>query len=170
MPNFFVTFLEVLKDRAGEDLFVERGVTSGDYLLGFLLGTRTALFDKGRSSLTITIDEVSPFTLGALIALYERAVGFYASLVGINAYHQPGVEAGKKAAATVIQLQQQILAELKKQKGKDFSIDQLAAAIGSPDEQEAIYKILEHLSSNPGRGIQRKGNDRSPEKARYHHK
>jgi glucose-6-phosphate isomerase len=31
-----------------------------------------------------------------LIALYERAVGPYASLVGINAYHQPGVEAGKK--------------------------------------------------------------------------
>jgi glucose-6-phosphate isomerase len=37
--------------------------------------------------------------VGALIALFERAVGFYASLVGINAYHQPGVEAGKKAAA-----------------------------------------------------------------------
>ena len=29
-------------------------------------------------------------TVGALIALFERAVGFYASLVGINAYHQPG--------------------------------------------------------------------------------
>ena len=34
-----------------------------------------------------------------LIALFERAVGFYAGLVNINAYHQPGVEAGKKAAA-----------------------------------------------------------------------
>lgn len=31
-----------------------------------------------------------------LIALFERAVSFYASLVNINAYHQPGVEAGKK--------------------------------------------------------------------------
>ena len=36
--------------------------------------------------------------MGGLIALFERAVGFYATLVGINAYHQPGVEAGKKAA------------------------------------------------------------------------
>jgi glucose-6-phosphate isomerase len=26
-----------------------------------------------------------------LIALYERAVGFYATLVDVNAYHQPGV-------------------------------------------------------------------------------
>jgi len=30
--------------------------------------------------------------------IFERAVSFYASLVNINAYHQPGVEAGKKAA------------------------------------------------------------------------
>jgi len=37
-----------------------------------------------------------------LIALFERAVGFYASLVNINAYHQPGVEAGKKAAGNVL--------------------------------------------------------------------
>jgi glucose-6-phosphate isomerase len=34
-----------------------------------------------------------------VIALYERAVGLYAELVDINAYHQPGVEAGKLAAA-----------------------------------------------------------------------
>ena len=39
-----------------------------------------------------------PFHVGLLIALYERAVGFYATLVNINAYHQPGVEAGKKAS------------------------------------------------------------------------
>ena len=173
--NFFATFIEVLADRAPNPkrtgfLAVEPDVSSGDFLNGFLIGTRRALHENGRESITITLDELSPYTLGGLIAMYERAVGFYASIVNINAYHQPGVEAGKKAAATVIQLQQQILAELKKQKGKDFSIDQLAAAIGSPDEQETIYKILEHLSANPGRGIQRKGNDRSPEKARYHHK
>ena len=40
--------------------------------------------------------------VGALIALYERGVSIYASLVNINAYHQPGVEAGKKAAAAVL--------------------------------------------------------------------
>ena len=47
--------------------------------------------------------------VGALIALYERAVGLYAFLVNINAYHQPGVEAGKKAAADVLDLQNQVI-------------------------------------------------------------
>lgn len=36
------------------------------------------------------MQEVTPRSAGALIALYERAVGIYASLVNINAYHQPG--------------------------------------------------------------------------------
>ena len=103
--NFFVTFIEVLHDRQGKSMMVEPEVTSGDYLQGFLLGTRQALHENGRESLTITIKEVSPFSVGLLIALYERAVGLYATLININAYHQPGVEAGKKAAAAVIDLQ-----------------------------------------------------------------
>src|SRR6185369_17529275 len=83
-------------------LMVEPGVTSGDYLHGFYQGTRSALSENGRESVTITVDAVSPRTIGALIALFERAVGLYASLININAYHQPGVEAGKKAATAVI--------------------------------------------------------------------
>ena len=77
-------------------------MTPGDYLQGFWYGTRRALFENGRQSLTITVPRVDARTVGALIALFERAVGFYGSLVGINAYHQPGVEAGKKAAAAVL--------------------------------------------------------------------
>ena len=96
--NFFITFIEVLKDRAGPSLEVEPGTTAGDYLQGFYLGTRDALSEKDRWSVTITVSEVSPRSIGMLIALYERVVGLYASLIGINAYHQPGVEAGKKAA------------------------------------------------------------------------
>src|SRR5688500_8283595 len=103
--NFFVTFIEVLKDRDTKNpLEVEPGITAGDYLQGFLLGTRDALSEKDRHSITLTVPDVSPRTLGMLIALYERATGFYASLVNINAYHQPGVEAGKKAAGAVIAL------------------------------------------------------------------
>ena len=36
-----------------------------------------------------------------------------ASLVRINAYNQPGVEAGKKAAAAVLELQRGLIAELR---------------------------------------------------------
>jgi glucose-6-phosphate isomerase len=39
-----------------------------------------------------------------LTALFERAVGFHVSLVNINAYHQPGVEVGKKVAGQVIEI------------------------------------------------------------------
>lgn len=162
VPNFFVTFLEVLRDRAGEELFVEPAITSGDYLLGFLLGTRRALFDKGRSSLTITIDEVSPFTLGAVIALFERAVGLYASLVGINAYHQPGVEAGKKAAADVLALQKLVVEALD---ASPRSATEIAERAGKPDEAETAFKLLEHLAANQ-RGVVRHGG-RHPREARF---
>ena len=96
--NFFATFIQVSKSRDTPDFEVDPGFTSGDYLQGFLRGTRKALADKGRESITLTISEVSAFSLGLLVGLFERAVSFYASLVNVNAYHQPGVEAGKKAA------------------------------------------------------------------------
>ena len=116
--NFFVTFIEVLEDRAGHSIEVEPGVTSGDYLNSYLQGTRNALYENGRQSLTITIDRIDARSIGALIALYERAVGLYASLVNINAYHQPGVEAGKKMAGAVIAIQNQVRAYLHKNPGQ----------------------------------------------------
>ena len=148
--NFFVTFLEVLKDRNENSMEVEPGITSGDYLQGFLLGTRDALSEKNRHSITITVNEVSPKTVGMLIALYERAVGLYASLININAYHQPGVEAGKKAAGGVITLKLKIDAALKAAPGKAFTAEALAAKLGSPDKTETIFQVLEHLAANPG--------------------
>ena len=154
--NFFVTFISVLSDRSGASIEVEPSVTSGDYLLGFFLGTRNALFDNDRESMTITIDAVTPRSLGVLIALYERAVGFYASLAGINAYHQPGVEAGKKAAGVVISLQTRLLAHLANNKGKAFTVEQIAADLGSQHDAETLFHILEHLAANPGRGVVRR--------------
>src|ERR1035438_7660391 len=128
--NFFVTFIEVLKDGDGQALMVEPRVSSGDYLHGFYLGTKQALAEKTRESVTITVNEQSPFVVGILIALFERAVGFYASLVNINAYHQPGVDAGKKAAGRVIQIQTQLLDFLSNQSGQAFTVEEIAAKTG----------------------------------------
>ncbi|RRT67183.1 hypothetical protein B296_00039491 [Ensete ventricosum] len=94
--NFFVTFIEVLRDRPpGHDWELEPGVTSGDYLFGMLQhlaqGTRSALYANDRESISVTVQEVTPRSVGALVALYERAVGIYAYLININAYHQPGM-------------------------------------------------------------------------------
>jgi glucose-6-phosphate isomerase len=166
VPNFFATFIEVRRDRSdrpGEGFEVEPGATSGDYLLGFLLGTRRALYENGRESITISVPDASARTLGALIALYERAVGFYASLVNINAYHQPGVEAGKKAAAAVLTLQRAVLAAVRKQAG---TVEEIARQAGAADEVETVYKLLEHLAANPDHGVKRTPGS-TPFDARY---
>jgi glucose-6-phosphate isomerase len=152
--NFFVTFLEVLRDRHDGSMEVEPGgVTSGDYLQGFLLGTREALSEKNRHSVTITISEVSPRTIGLLIALYERVVGLYAALIGINAYHQPGVEAGKKAAGGVIALKRAIVDTLRVAPGTHFTAESLAAQLGQPEKTELVFKVSEHLAANPHAGV-----------------
>jgi glucose-6-phosphate isomerase len=144
VPNFFAVFVRVLED-GGPPREVEPGATAGDYLHGFLLGTRAALFENGRESMTITVPRVDARTVGGLIALFERAVGLYADLVEINAYHQPGVEAGKKAAASVLALQAKVLAALS---DAPRSAEQVAAAAGSPEAVEAVFLILEHLAAN----------------------
>jgi glucose-6-phosphate isomerase len=156
VPNFFVTFIAVRRDRRGPSIEVEPEATSGDFLHGFFLGTRRALHESGRPSLTITVPDVDARAVGLLIALYERAVGLYASLVNVNAYHQPGVEAGKRAAASVLDLQGRILAALRERGERGGTCEDLAAAVGEPDEVETAFHVLEHLSAGSERGVGRR--------------
>lgn len=142
VANFFATFIEVRKSK-GEGVEVEPGVTSGDFLQGFLRGTRAALAESGRPSVTISIPEVNARTLGMLIALFERTVTFYATLVNINAYHQPGVEAGKKAAGAFLD----ILMEVRSLLGTEpTTASKLAQQTGK--DAETIYHCLVHISEN----------------------
>jgi glucose-6-phosphate isomerase len=139
LDNFFVTFIEVMAGSAekqqdarstacvarehkaslssvGErkdSLCWAEGVTSGDYLHAFRHGTREALSFRGRQSITITLDRLTARSLGALVALFERTVGLYAEIINVNAYNQPGVEAGKKAADNLIALQGKVAAFLR---------------------------------------------------------
>jgi len=151
--NFFVTFIEVLTDRRGEALMVEPGITSGDYLAGFLQGTREALSDAGRESMTITVNKVDARTIGVLVALYERAVGLYASLVHINAYHQPGVEAGKIAAGQVLSLQKSIIMLLRANGGTLLDAAEISAGLGCPEKTELVFRTLLHLGRNPDHAV-----------------
>lgn len=109
--DFFPLLIGVLQDRYTQSprVLVEDDVGAGEYLLGFLLGTRHALKDAGRTVSTILLDRVDEQTLGALVALFERAVGLYAERININAYDQPGVEAGKRAAAEMLMLREKVL-------------------------------------------------------------
>ncbi len=148
--NFFVIFIEVLDESDNGPIEVEPGITAGDYLRGFLLGTQAALSEAGRPSMTLTIDRVDAHRLGVLIGLFERAVGFYASLININAYHQPGVEAGKKAAAAVLKMQQALVEQLSK-RSESQTAEQLVELIdaeGVSSPIETAFKLLEGLAAN----------------------
>lgn len=141
--NFFATFIEVRKARDAAPFEVEPGFTSGDYLQGFLRGTRKALAEKNRESITLSIEEINAFSLGMLIALFERAVSFYASLVNINAYHQPGVEAGKKAATEFLKQLAQVRSALT---STGVTTADLAAKLGI--DAEDAFHMLTHLAAN----------------------
>ncbi len=141
--NFFATFIEVRKGRSGHSIEVDPGTTTADYLQGFLRGTRKALHESGRKSLTLSIPEVTPFQLGLLIALFERTVSFYASLVNINAYHQPGVEAGKKAAGAFLETLNAVRGHLT---ADAKTAEDVATEIDADPEE--VYHCLTHLSAN----------------------
>jgi glucose-6-phosphate isomerase len=144
--DFFAVFVRVLADRDGASAAMEGGAdgpTAGDYLDGFLLGTRTALAANGRRSATITLARIDARSLGALIALFERTVGLYGELIDVNAYHQPGVEAGKKAAQQVLELQGRILGALGPQAR---SATEVAARLGA--DPGLVWAVLQHLAAN----------------------
>lgn len=143
--NFFATFIEVRKSRDSDSMEVDPGFTSGDYLQGFLRGTRKALAEKSRESITLSIGELNAFSLGMLIGLFERAVGFYASLVNVNAYHQPGVEAGKKAATEFLEQLVRVESALAAT-AEGIEVSSLASQLGL--DPEDVFHMANHLTAN----------------------
>jgi glucose-6-phosphate isomerase len=142
LPDFFAAFVRVLHDDGPRrQIEVEPGVTSGDCLDGFYQGTRNALADAGRASVTLTLEHLDAAALGAVLALFERTVGLYAELIDINAYHQPGVEAGKLAARSVIALQLKLLAAIGP---TPQTIAELAEAVAA--EPFAVWQVARRLA------------------------
>ncbi len=163
LANFFVTFVEGLEEGTDVATEVEPGVTSGDYLFGFLEGTRQALYENGRASVTLTLPRIDARSVGALLALFERTVGLYANLIHINAYHQPGVEAGKRAAAGLLELQRRVRSALAEDPAGG-TVQQFAARLECEDV-EPVYKILRHLEAT-GRGVRLAGDRARPAQLR----
>ena len=66
-------------------------------------------------------------------------------MVNVNAYHQPGVEAGKKASAGFLDLMRHVRGKLVP--GKTVAARDLAGS--HPDlDAETAYHILAHLAAN----------------------
>lgn len=148
--DFFVVFIFVRNERNVAAREVSPGLTVGDYLYGNLDGTRDALYKRGRDSLTISVPDVSPFSVGLLIGLFERTVGLYSELLDLNAYYQPGVE--KAVAATTVELQQAAVACLAKS-AQALTAEEVAQAIGRSDRTATVFEILERLATDPSRSV-----------------
>lgn len=59
-------------------------------------------FDGNRPSNTILIDKITPWTFGALIALYEHKIFVQGVIWKVNSFDQFGVELGKQLAKNIL--------------------------------------------------------------------
>ena len=74
------------------------GHTLNELIAAEMQGTIVALTDGGRPNGVIELERVTPESVAQLLLLWEMTVSFIGELFDINAYDQPGVEAGKTAA------------------------------------------------------------------------
>ena len=146
--NIFVTFVQVLKDREGASMSVGEGSTSGDYLNAFMLGTKKALESHGKRTFLLTVPKVDAYNIGQLIAVFERAVSMYAVMIGINAYHQPAVEFGKKAAGGLIDLKNRA-EEMLLTSSRPMTAQELAEALDA--QADDVFRLMLHLCTNDPR-------------------
>ena len=100
-----LTFIRVADP--GRDLTIPQSKGANAYLGGATLntlldaereGTTQALASDGRPSLTLSVERLDAFAMGALFFLYEAATAFAGELYGVHAFDQPGVELGKRLA------------------------------------------------------------------------
>jgi glucose-6-phosphate isomerase len=106
-PDKVVTFLEVESFR--KDIRIPRlhkdlpslaylgGKTLGQLLAAERRGTEAALTAAGRPNFTYRLPRISAHVLGQLVYLFEFQTALSGELYDIDAFDQPGVEAGKVA-------------------------------------------------------------------------
>lgn len=140
--NFSVNFITVNNYKKYNSPLPNENFTS-DYLFAFQLGTAKALFEEGRKSITLSIPELNEYYLGFLIGIYERITGFYAAFAEINAYNQPAVEKGKKAAGQIVTYKNEILKFLKDEPEKAFFPEKVAKILECTSEE--IFSIMEYM-------------------------
>ena len=88
-----------------------------------------------------------------VLRIHDRA-----ELADLGGADQPGVEAGKKAAARVLELQRALVASIEKDATVALAPAEWAARAGYPGLADEAYWVLAHLAAN-GRGIARVAGD-----------
>jgi glucose-6-phosphate isomerase len=86
---------------------------------------RHRVFPGNRPSTTLVYDQLTPFVLGQIVALYEHRVFVEGVILGINSFDQWGVELGKELALKLLP----ILEGRESAEGKDGSTRMLVEAL-----------------------------------------
>jgi glucose-6-phosphate isomerase len=60
------------------------------------VATRESLIEQSRPVITVVIDKIDEYHIGALLQLFMTSTVYQASMLGVNAFDQPGVEKSKK--------------------------------------------------------------------------
>jgi glucose-6-phosphate isomerase len=74
------------------------GHTMGELLEAERRATEAALRKNGRPTLTVALPRLDARAVGELLMLLELATAYAGGLYGVNAFDQPGDEAGKRYA------------------------------------------------------------------------
>ena len=127
---------------------------AADLQFALMTGTQGALADVGRPVISIGLPRLNPAGLGAIIALFERVVGLTAELKDINAYHQPGVEAGKREAKHQLSVLAAIHTLLDQTDNTDKTLGFTATTIGDKlgIDGAIVWRLCLHLCRT-GRAI-----------------
>jgi glucose-6-phosphate isomerase len=111
IPLEFIGFRQT---QMGDDLEQE-GITSQEKLVANLFAQALALatgqestnpnkvFPGGRPSSILLAEQLTPYALGALLALYEHKIAFQGFIWNINSFDQEGVQLGKVLANQIIE-------------------------------------------------------------------
>jgi len=105
-----VTFVRVATPRADVKIQVPEdyrqhpelayldGHTMGELIDAELTATEAALRHAGRPTIRLTLPRLDARSMGELVMMLELATAYAGGLYGVNAFDQPGVEAGKRYA------------------------------------------------------------------------
>lgn len=80
-----------------EDISFLSGNTFGELLTAEMYATQYALTKAGKPNIMISLSEINEYNIGQLLYFFEMATAFAGEMLKINAFDQPGVEAGKIA-------------------------------------------------------------------------
>lgn len=78
------------------------GITHNKLIQTEQYATEYSLTRANRSNMTITLDKVDEYSIGALLQFFEIATAFCGELLNINTFDQPGVEEGKNVTYAML--------------------------------------------------------------------